>query len=694
MALSAHRRPALGALHGRRLKVALVCGLAVWLAIVARLTMVQVVCGARLASDARDQGVIEVRLAPERGTVYDRNMVALTSNLAVQSVCAYPNTIEDPDPIARGLESALGGTHRGYLDKLTSGKSFAWIERQVEPSRAAALSAMRLPGVGFLKESKRIYPYGKSVCHIVGMTDVDGVGIAGIERAVDELLTGSEEWVCCYLGRDGRLSPSASFVRMEPHDGMSVVLTIDIELQGIAEVELERAVREHNAKGGSVIIEDPRTGELLAVANWPAFDPNHLERYSVESRRNRAITDQFEPGSTFKLITAASALATGSAELTSVYYAERGEKWFGRFAIHDVHEHGWLDFTRAFAKSSNVCLAQIAASVGEQALFDYATNFGFGCLTGVALPGEVRGTLREPQDWSRRSIHSVGIGQEVAVTALQLAGAYSAIANGGYLMEPNIVKAVIANDGRVVRLAEPSPVRRAVDPAVAATMRRLLREAAERGTGTKALVSGVSVGGKTGTAQKAIPGQRGYALGKHVSSFAGMVPAESPRFVCLVVIDEPDGRGLGGAVAAPVFSRIVERILRGSTCDLLVVSGSPRERPESPIEGWGERPEMQGGGHLAEAVPAARGDGHRSGFVPALLTGNRVAGRSGAGSEPAPRILVPDLRGMSIRAARREASACGLIVGVEGSGRVRTQCPRPGARAKSGERMILQCRPG
>ena len=700
------RSDAAALVHDRRLRVALVAGLMVWAAIVVRLAIIQVVHSPRLASYAERQHVVRVKLAPERGIIYDRNLVPLCDNLTVRSVCAYPREIKSLSRTARALAGALGGAPERYASLLRSHKDFVWVERQVAPSRIRALEDMDLPGIGFLKENKRVYPFGEVAAHVVGMTDLDGRGIAGIESQLDRELTGDEAWVQYYLDSMGRRQPTPACTKVEPRDGASVVLTIDVDLQSIAEVELERAITENDAKGGTIVIQNPWNGEILAMANWPRFDPNDPGSCPVENQKNRAITDQFEPGSVFKLVTACAALSTGSADLSSVYYAYRGEKSFGSCRIHDCHDggYGWLDFTGAFAKSSNVCFAQIAEAVGPAALYAYARDFGFGCPTGVALPGEVRGVLREPGSWSRRSIHTVGIGQEVAVTPLQMASAYAAVANGGMLMEPRIVRATIDDDGRVIESPEPTVVRQVVSQDVASVVRDLMIAVTESGTGKKAAVAEFAVAGKTGTAQKALPGGRGYSADRGMSTFAGFAPADAPEIVCLVVLDEPAGRGLAGEVAAPVFGRIVERIVRGPA-QLEPAGAAASRRVPAPAAGA-----------VASGAPAAGPQGARPvGALPVRHEADYASYITAPTREPmdvlasAGRAVpdaivveaaacdgareVPDLRGMSVRLARRTASASGLVLSFEGSGIVREQSPVPGSPAHDGDRVLVSCYP-
>jgi cell division protein FtsI/penicillin-binding protein 2 len=684
-------------------------GLGVWAFIVLRLILIQVVHAPRLAGLAERQQVVEVKLAPERGQIFDRNMVRLTDNLTVNSICAYPGEIASPRTVARGLSRALGGSAASYEARLRKKTGFVWIERQVEPARAEVLAAMNLPGVEFLAETKRVYPFGRGACHVIGYTDIDGHGISGMESRMDDLLTGSEATVYYYMDSRRQRTPAPASTRTTPDDGMSVVLTIDMDLQEIVEVELERTVREYEAKSGTVIVQDPWTGEILAMANWPSFDCSRPERFAEENWRNRAVTDQFEPGSTFKVFTACAALATGAADTTSVYYAFQGMGRFGSFTIRDVKPHGWMDFETALVKSSNVCFAQIAGEVGESPLYSYARDLGFGCLTAVNLPGEVRGTLREPTEWSSRSVHTIGIGQEIAVTALQLTTAYSAIANGGYLMEPHVVKAVLDGDGRVVEEAGPCVVRRAIEPEVAAAVRKIMVEVTERGTGTKASLNEVTVAGKTGTAQKVVPGIRGYAPGRWVSSFVGFAPAEDAGIVCLVVIDEPRGRGLGGQVAAPVFRRIVERLVRGSGHDL--VFGRQRLRRDAD----GSSLYCAGGENAVPVMSVASGFGSGDsssdlvvpagarGILPAVPLHNLVNARGAVSATISPAssdagirdpARMPELRGMSVRAARRLASSLGLAVVFEGNGLVQTQSPRPGSEIGPGDRVVLTCAPG
>ncbi len=699
------RNTTTGHVHSKRFSAALLVGLGVWAFILLRLILIQVVHAPRLAGLAERQQVVEVKLAPERGQIYDRNMVCLTDNLTVSSICAYPGEIKSPRTVARGLARALGGSAASYEAHLRKKTSFVWIERQVEPARAEALAALDLPGIEFLAETKRVYPFGRGACHVIGYTDIDGRGISGMESRMDDLLTGSEATVYYYMDSRRQRTPAPASTRTTPDDGMSVVLTIDMNLQAIAEVELERTVREYGAKSGIVVVQDPWTGDILAMANWPSFDCNRPDRFAEENWRNRAVTDQFEPGSTFKVFTACAALATGAADLTSVYYAFQGKGRFGSFTIRDVKPHGWMDFETALVKSSNVCFAQIAGEVGENPLYSYARDFGFGCLTAVNLPGEVRGTLREPTEWSSRSVHTIGIGQEVAVTAIQLVTAYSAIANGGFLMEPRIVKAVLDDDGRVAEEARPCVVRSVVDPEVAAAVRGIMFEVTERGTGMKASPSEVTVAGKTGTAQKVVPGIRGYAPGKWVSSFVGFAPAEEAGIVCLVLLDEPSGRGLGGQVAAPVFRRIVEQLIRGSGHDLVFgrqrlqrrANGDPlycdaalnaaSDMSASSDLGSEDRGFGIGESLITLAVPLQNLAGASENMTATI----RPASGGVDAGDPA---RMPELRGMSVRAARRLASSLGLAVAFEGNGLVQTQSPRPGSGIEPGDRVFLTCAPG
>jgi cell division protein FtsI (penicillin-binding protein 3) len=725
-----------------RVRTALIVGLAIWGLLALRLVLIQAVHAPRLAGLAERQHVARVRLAPDRGIIYDRNMRPLTDNLVVRSACAYPSEIESPRSVARDLARVLGGSYDHYLSKLSEEKSFVWIDRQLPPETATELAELGLPGVGFLKESKRVYPHGRRASQVLGLTDVDGRGIGGVESQMDEALTGSEAWVYHCLDSAGRRTPTPSCTKVVPRDGANVVLTLDLDLQSIVEVELERAVRENGAKSGMVVVQDPWTGEILAMASWPTFDPNCPSRYSTESQKNRPVTDQFEPGSTFKMITTCAALSTGSADLSSVYYAGRGSRLFGerkKFRIRDVHPYGWLDLRGALSHSSNVCFAQIGSEVGDVSLYTYARAFGFGCPTGIQLPGEVRGVLRSPSEWSGRSAHTVAIGQEVAVTALQLVSAYSVVANGGYLMEPRIIKAVLSEDGKVTSESRPKAVRRVIDAESAALLRGLLTAVTEDGSGRNACVTEFRVAGKTGTAQKTAPGTAGFAPGKFVSSFVGMVPADDPQLVCLIVIDEPEGRGLGGQVAAPSFSRIVERITRGPGRHYVARDERPGAlfavRGDAPggsgmavvsslrdgalgfaydtaaamssnrvAVAGGEAFERADGSSFAESggplMDFAGGRGVAGGRsvagAPVAADGRGVAGGSVVAAGVWPSELpefaeVPDLRGMSIRRARREASCLGLVLSFEGSGLVKTQSPRPGASVASGSKVIVRC---
>jgi cell division protein FtsI (penicillin-binding protein 3) len=673
-----------------RLRVALVTGLAVWAIVILRLVMIQLVHAPGLVEYAEHQQIVSVKLAADRGTIYDRNMVPLTDNLSVYSVFADPGEVDSPSAVARQLARTLGGSYDDYLKQLRKDKGFVWIERQLTPSRTAALRQLSLPGVGFLSESRRVHPLGETGCHVVGMTDIDGLGLSGMEKEMDKLLTGAEATVYYCRDSSNHKAPTPACTKVVPKDGMSVVLTLDIRLQSIVEVELERGIREHNAARGTAIVQDPWTGEILAMANWPRFDPDRPELYSVGSRKNRAITDQFEPGSTFK--------------------ACRGSRDYGRYTIHDVKEHGWLDLKQAFSKSSNVAFAEVANGVGAIPLYSFARDFGFGCRTGISLPGEVRGMLHEPGRWTERSVPTVGIGQEVAVTALQLVGAYSAIANGGYLMEPKIIKSILDDEGQVTEEARWSVVRQVVEPEAAAVLKEFLACATEYGTGKKARVTELAVSGKTGTAQKVAQGTGRYDPGKWVASFVGMAPADDPQLVCLVVIDEPDGRGLGGEVAAPVFARIMERIIRGPGYEYLLRGrGDYVEAQRAPgrldrtlsaraatalnVDGEAQQWDATQASH----DPFDGYDGVSAGdFLRSVRGGGIRTGRGGivvVPAVPTEEVEIPDFRGMSVRLARQTAASLGLTLTFRGNGRVIEQSPRSGRVVRSGHSVEVRCCP-
>jgi cell division protein FtsI (penicillin-binding protein 3) len=529
--------------------------------IAAKLFTIQIRHGDQLTERADRQYQRVLPIVSRRGTISDRAGRELAVSLRVSSVFAQPGVVADPGETARALAPILGQPARELQTLLTADKTFVWLQRQLEPRQAEAISDLGLKGIGMFPESRRYYPRQELAAHVLGMVGFDDRGLEGVEHLYDDLLGGKPQFVVAQQDALGRLV----FRQEEPASKVPIFdvrLTIDEVLQYIAERELQRAVERSGAKAGTVVMLDPHTGEILALANQPTFDPNHFKRANGAARRNRSATDYFEPGSIFKVILAAGALEEGVVRPADQFHGENGAIEVSGVTIRDHEKYGWLTVRQILAQSSNVGAIKIGQKLGKSLYYHYISTFGFGSLTGVDLPGETPGLIRRPKSWSSLSLPVLSLGQEVSVTPIQFATAFAAVANGGHLVHPHVVRSLHAQDGTLAREIRPVVVRRVISEPTARTLLDLLTSAVEDGTGKEAAIPEYTVAGKTGTAQKVDPATGRYSHRKVVASFVGAVPAESPRIVILVVIDEPETLRWGAAVAAPTFREIARDALK------------------------------------------------------------------------------------------------------------------------------------
>ncbi len=527
-----------------------------------RLVYIQGTQAGRLQRLALNQQLEAFTLPTRRGRIFDRAGRPLVTNVEAESVFAVPRAIPDPPAFARRVAPLLQLDPQEVERRLEPHLYFVWLRRKVSPQTAAALRALRLDGqVGFLREQPRAYPSGTLAAHLLGFVGVDNQGLAGVELAYDTILRGRPGRAV--TGRDAVGRPLVETQRLAapPVDGADLVLTIDQVVQHIAERELEKAVRESGAVRGTVLAIDPRTGEVLALAVVPSFDPGAFQRVPPQRWVNRPVSEVYEPGSTFKVITVAAALDAGRVTLADRFDCPPSLQ-VGAHRIRDVHRYCTTTqtLTDVIRYSSNVGAAQVAARVGSETFYAYIRRFGFGAPTGIDLPGEAGGIVRPPQEWLGPSLQTIGFGQGISATPLQVLVAASALANGGVLVRPHVVRMVRDREGRLLQGVGTPPGRRVVSPEVAAAVMRMMVRAVEDGTGRQAAVPGYVVAGKTGTAQIPAP-EGGYLEGRYIASFLGFAPVPQPRLAILVVLEEPRGAYYGGAVAAPVFRAIADRVL-------------------------------------------------------------------------------------------------------------------------------------
>jgi cell division protein FtsI/penicillin-binding protein 2 len=444
--------------------------------------------------------------------------------------------------------------------KFLRGKAFVWVARKITPEQSEQIKQSKLKNIGFLKESKRCYPNSYLLSHVMGFAGLDNVGLEGLEMFYDQYLRGQPGWE--FLLRDARSHKLNLYDnRVLPQDGYDLVLTVDEVIQYIAERELDKIFRMFHARGACIVVMDPKTGEILAMANRPGFDLNDRSKFNKEEMRNRAVCDMFEPGSVFKIVTAAAALEEKKVDEMSRFFCENGEYAVAGRVLHDHKPHGWLTFREVIELSSNIGTAKVAALMGPDTLYRYVKAFGFGEKSGIDMPGEISGRIAPTRTWSKTSMTCIPMGQEVGVTALQLASALSVIANGGELMKPYIVKDIVTKQGDMVKAVEPIVVRRVISEDSAARMRKILIGVVENGTGKLAKGEDFTAGGKTGTAQKIEP-NGSYSHSKYMSSFIGFAPAQDPLLTVVVTVDEPHPYYFGGVVAAPAFKNLVSDTLK------------------------------------------------------------------------------------------------------------------------------------
>jgi len=532
-----------------------------FLTLAVKLYYIQVLKHDEFLSKAKDQYQRFLLLEPKRGTIYDRNMKELAVSIELDSIYLNPKEIDNPKETIQKLSKVINIKRSEILKSLKEKKNFVWVKRKIEPEKAKKIKEFNIKGAGFIKEYKRFYPKRGLAGHVIGFVGTDNKGLEGLEYLHDDSLRGESRQVLIERDALGRNLYLKDIDSRYPLIGYDLILTIDEVIQYIAEKELKRQVIETDAKRGIIIIMDPYSGEILALSETPGFNPNIFVKYDQFIWRNRAITSGYEPGSTFKIIAAAAALEENKVHSEELIFCENGKIELGGLTIRDHQEYGWLRFEEIIQKSSNIGAIKTSQRLGKVSFYDYIRKFGFGDKTGIGLPGEIPGLIRDPKDWSNVSIGAISIGQEILITPIQLINAVSLIANGGVLVKPRILKAV-SYKNRIIKETQRKEIRRVISYRTSKIMSKILNGAVNNGTGNLAAVKGFSVAGKTGTAQKFDPIQKAYSQDKYLASFVGFVPAEEPKIVVLVIIDEPKDIFWGGKVAAPVFSRVAQQVLR------------------------------------------------------------------------------------------------------------------------------------
>jgi cell division protein FtsI (penicillin-binding protein 3) len=526
----------------------------------ARLFFLQVASFQDFRTMAREQHNRIIKLEPVRGAITDRFQEPIAVNLDALSVAADPRTLADKE-YASTILSEITGEEKGVLlERFGRDKAFVWVKRRVGDDTVERIKPLGLKGVFFVKESKRNYPNDSMAAHVVGFAGVDNRGLEGIELLYDSRLKGKPGIRYCLRDANLRTVLDDDENSLAPENGQNIMLTIDSVIQYIVEEEIERTALKFNASSVSAVVMEPATGRILALANYPAYDLNSFESVPRSAMNNSVVTDVFEPGSVFKIVTASAAINEGRITTEEIIYCENGEYEVCRRVLHDFHPYGKLTFKDVISKSSNIGTVKVAQELGAEVLYDYVTRFGFGDKTGVELPGEVQGISRRPDTWSRSDITTIPIGQGIAVTTLQLAAATGVIANGGYLVKPFIVEKITTSEGATVYENKPYVKRAVLSRLTCQTMKDILHDVVTTGTGKNANSKKFQVCGKTGTAQMVNP-NGGYFADKYYATFIGFAPKDDPEVVIVVTAKDPHPFHFGGTVAAPAFKTIAERTI-------------------------------------------------------------------------------------------------------------------------------------
>ena len=680
--------------------------LAFWFVVICiRLVWLQVFSYGEFTRQASRQQQQSIEVSAARGNIYDRHGNSLAMSVSVDSIFAVPSAVPDIHNVAVILSKVLKADRAEIENRLRASKAFAWVARKVDSETSARIRSMNLKGIYFQKESKRFYPKRELAAQVIGYVGVDDAGLGGIEREFDGRLKGKTG--AMLISKDAR---QRWFGRVEKASdpGENVVLTIDEKIQYIAEHELERAMDESHAEAGTVIVQNPATGEILALANRPVFNPNALREADPRTLKNRAVSDIYEPGSTFKTVTLAAALEENLTNPDEVIDCQMGSIVVNGLRIRDHNPYGELTVAQVLQKSSDVGAIKLALRLGDDRFDRYIRAFGFGTQTGIELPSETRGMTKPASRWSKVSIGAISMGQEIGVSPLQLISMMSAIANDGMYVPPRIIMGTTAPRGTVQMVAfHPAQEKRVISPMTAAQMKHMLEGVVLNGTGRKAVLNGYTVAGKTGTSQKIDPATGTYSHVRHVASFAGFAPVNTPALTVMVVLDAPAGPQDGGLVAAPVFSRITQQVLaylnvphdldfqeqkqfmmRAQVNPNDLAEGSPDVlsleafAPDAPPQ---ETPSGQPLPARPTLVAAVTPGPVSAQPAPAPLPSSSVptTGANARGTvilDVGGGVVVPDFSGKPLRAALEQAQAVGLELEVTGSGVARAQSPLPGAR--------------
>ncbi|WP_227767114.1 stage V sporulation protein D [Zhaonella formicivorans] len=683
--------------------------------LILRLGWLQFVRGEELQEKAVVNRLRQVPVEAKRGVIYDRNGKELAVSISTDSVGAFPAEVKHADAknpgtaekIAAQLASILDMPQDKVYQLITKNSSFVWVKRKIGFEAGPKIKQLELPGIEVYEESQRYYPNGTLAAHILGFAGIDNQGLEGLEVTYDEELRGKRGKIVIEFDATGRAIPEAVHKYIPPVDGHNLVLTIDETIQYIVERELDRVMAEKQAKSATIIVMDPKTGGILALGSRPTYNPNNYKEFPQQNWRNIATSNAYEPGSTFKIITAAAAMEEAVVKPEDRFY-DPGYIKVGKETIkcwRSYKPHGSQSFVEGVQNSCNPVFVELGLRLEEKEkglFYDYVKAFGFGQKTGIQLRGEAKGIMIPEEKLKLINVATIAMGQSIAVTPLQLVRAVSAVANGGKLMQPQLVKEIRDKDGNLVEAIEPVVEKQVLSEQTAKKLAEILEGVVSEGTGRNAYIPGFRVGGKTGTAQK--PGPGGYMQGKYVASFIGLAPVNDPQVVALVVVDEPQGVYYGGQVAAPVFKRVVEDTLRylgvtpqynaqaehgakqeeGRLSTVPDLVGLPVIQAEKVAKAAGLTPAVQGEGPYVVKQTPKSGAKVKPGTKAILYAGERQGDNE--------QLKVPDVTGLRISEAARLLEALGLEMIPVGSGVAVEQEPIPATLVPQGTKVKVRFR--
>lgn len=698
--------------------------LVLWcVAICGRLVYLQVFSYGKFVKQAGHQQQRAIPLAAKRGVIFDRTGRELAMSVMVDSAFAVPTEVKDLPTAIHLITRITGDDYHDVLADCRAHKTFCWVARKGDDETIQRINSLKLQGIHFQKEPKRFYPARDLAAQVLGSVGMEDTGLSGIEHEFDEQLRGKPGRM--FISVDAR-KQWFSDVATQPDPGDNVVLTIDKNIQYIAEKELDQAIHDTQAIAGTVIVENPHTGEILALANRPTFNPNVSKQIKPETLTNRAVSYVYEPGSAFKVVTISAALEEKVTNPNEIFDCQMGAIVFNGMRIRDAEKHGLLPVSEVLAHSSNVGAIKIALRLGEERYYKYIRAFGFGQQTGIELPGETRGITKPPSRWSKVSIAAISIGQEIGISPIQLSGLISTIANDGIYVAPRIVAGTVQPQGALQTVAfHPGASHRVISPFTAAEMRSMMQKVVLEGTGRKANLEGYSSAGKTGTGQKVDPATGAYSKTKYVASFAGFAPVNNPQIVVAVILDSAVGLHQGGQVSAPVFHRIAQQVLeylhvphdlplapkhqlllaQSRVKDIDLADDTP-DHPGEPLETAevNEAAKPTSAGQVSTAATAESG---RNVVQAALREPVAEAAQPNQTKDPDPPpvlptsgtvvldveqggIEVPSFVGKTFRGAVEAAQDSGLELEAVGSGVARQQSPLAGTHVPAGSRVTVQ----